>query len=276
MQYKNIILEEQDQIATITLNRPDKLNAMNDALLQELDSALDAVEKDDNVKVVIYKGAGRAFSVGRDVSGAGTSEIEPAGRRAAERLLWQRRYQARWRRIATLPKNTIARVHGYCLDAGCWIALSCQVAVATEDALFGEPAIRIGQITPLPLWTHLLGLKRATEMLFTGKMVTGREAETIGLIMRAVSADRLDEEVNALAKEMVAISLDGQIARIEGFQVAADIMGLGAAWRHWGRLHLECCLSKPARGEFNFYQIRDKKGLKAAIEKANAPFVGIP
>lgn len=277
MDFKNIIFDEQNQVATITFNRPDKLNAMNDALLRELDAALDVVEKDDNIKVVIFKGAGKAFSVGRDASGTGATEIEPPKRASAtQQVIWQKHYQARWHRIATLPKNTIARVHGYCLDAGCWIALSCQVAIATEDAMFGEPAVRMGQITPMPLWSHVLGLKRATEMLFTGKMISGKEAESIGLIMRAVPADRLDDEVNVLAREMVAISLDGQIARIEGFQVAADIMGLGGAWRHWGRLHMESCLRKPARGELNFVQVRDKRGMKAAIEKANAPFVGIP
>ncbi|MFH1485182.1 MAG: enoyl-CoA hydratase/isomerase family protein [Chloroflexota bacterium] len=277
MQSKNIILQEHDQIATIILNRPEKLNAMNDALLQEFDEALDAIERDDSVKVVVFKGAGSAFSVGRDMSGVGTSNIEPArGASATQQLLWQRRNQERWHRVATLPKNTIARVHGYCLDAGCWIALACQVALAAEDAMFGEPAIRIGQITAMPLWSHLLGLKRATEMLLTGKMISAREAESIGLIMRAVPADRLDEEVDNLATEMVAISLDGQIARIEGHQAATDIMGLGAAWRHWGKLHSESCVRKPRRGEFDFNRVRARSGFKTAVQRANAPFKGIP
>ncbi|MBI2906593.1 MAG: enoyl-CoA hydratase/isomerase family protein [Chloroflexi bacterium] len=271
-----VVLDRQDQIATILLNRPDKLNAMNDAMLEELDAALDRVEKDDNIKVVIFQGAGRAFSVGRDASGVGTSDIEPPrGASATRQAIWQKRYQARWQRIASLPKNTIARIHGYCLDAGCWIALSCQVAIATEDAMFGEPAVRLGQVTPMPLWSHLLGLKRATEMLFTGELITGKEAESMGLIMRAVPVERLDDEVNAVAREMVAISLDGQVARLEGNQVASDIMGLGAAWRHWGRLHLESLLRKPARGDFDFVQVRNRRGMKAAIDEANAPFVGI-
>lgn len=277
MQFKNIIFQEDEQVATITFNRPEKLNAMNDAMVHELDKALDTAEKDDNIKVVVFQGAGDNFSVGRDMGGEGTCEIERPTQvmSKAEGVLWQRRYEERLRRIASLPKNTVARVRGYCLDSGCWVALSCQVAIASEDAMFGEPAIRIGQITPLPLWAHLLGLKRATEMLFTGKVITGKEAEAIGLIMRSVPADRLDEEVDALTREMVAISLDGQAARIEGFQVASDILGLGGAWRHWGRLHMESLLRKPGRREFNFRQARDKNGLKAAIEKANAAFEGL-
>ncbi|MBI2906804.1 MAG: enoyl-CoA hydratase/isomerase family protein [Chloroflexi bacterium] len=274
MNCKNLICEKQGNIATVTLNRPDKLNAMNDAMLDELDAALDQIEADDEVKVVIFKGAGRAFSVGRDISGVGTSQVDPTDLPTdiPGQITWYQRVQARWQRIANLAKNTIAQVHGYCLDSGCWLALCCQVCIAAEDARFGEPAVKIGQITPLPLWAHLIGLKRASDILLSGRMVSGKEAERIGLIMRAVPTESLGNAVAPIANEMASIAMDGQMGRLEGFQVAADVFGLASAWKLFATAHEWSISNRPSDDESDFYKVRAKSGLKAAIKALNARF----
>ncbi|MFH1484775.1 MAG: enoyl-CoA hydratase/isomerase family protein [Chloroflexota bacterium] len=276
MDYRNLIYEKQGNIARVTLNRPKKLNAMNDALLTELDAALDEIEGDDNIKVVVFKGAGRAFSVGRDMSGMGTSQIDASGipDDVPGQVSWYQRFQARWYRIAALAKNTIAQVHGYCLDSGCWLAFACQVCVATEDAQFGEPAIKIGHVTPFPLWAHIVGLKRAADLLYSGRMISGKEAERIGLVMRAVPSNDLEACVDPIANEMASISMDGQIARIEGFQVGADVFGLGSAWRLFAIAHQWSLLNPPPETEVDFYRLREKSGLKAAIRAVDARFTG--
>lgn len=276
MKYENLIYDKQGNIAQVTLNRPDKLNAMNDAMLSELDAVLDEIEGDDEVKVVVFKGAGRAFSVGRDMSGVGTSQIDGSGvpKDVPGQISWCQRFQSRWHRIAALAKNTVAQVHGYCLDSGCWLALSCQVCLAAEDAQFGEPAIKIGQVTPFALWAHLIGLKRAADILYSGKTISGKEAERIGLVMKAVPSEELEEAVKPIANEMASIAMDGQVGRLEGFEVGADVFGLASAWKIFGTAHLWSLLNPPGEDEVDFYQVREKSGLRAAIKAVDARLKG--
>ena len=144
--YKNIIYEKRDGICWITLNRPDKLNAMNDAMLEELDAAFATAEPDLEVKVVVIKGAGQAFSVGQDLSGIGTSETLPSelGKDVStkSRLEAERRRNRRWEYIFNLAKPTIAQVQGYYLGYGCHLAVVCDMTIAAEDALFGDASMR--------------------------------------------------------------------------------------------------------------------------------------
>jgi len=189
--------------------------------------------------------------------------------------------QWRWQTIFEFPKITVAQVHGYCLGAGLDLAMACRAIIATEDAVLGDPSVRMGLASPNPLWTYRIGLKKTKELLLTGKYIDGKEAERVGLVMKAVSADKLEEEMSSVTEgftKSAGIGGFDQLADFWSFNMAAlDLGGLAAARRLAGNAYVLSAIQRPERsitdrGEFNFYDVRDKKGLKAAIEERDAPF----
>ncbi len=279
MGYKNIIYEKKDGVGYITLNRPDKLNAVNDALLEELDAAFAAAEPDLEVKIVVVKGAGRAFSVGQDLSGVETSEVLPDPRKPVSRkkqLEAERRRNRRWEYIFNLAKPTIAQVHGYCLGFGCNLAMVCDITIASEDALFGDPSIRMGLLSDMPLWIWLIGIKKTRELLYSGRYITAAEAEQFGLINKAVPKDKLESEVFRLAKGISLLPGDGLANCKDGINSVMEARGLGEAWRFTNEMQLVMQQHSREPGEFDFFDVRDEKGLKAAIEERDTPFKGFP
>jgi len=285
MKYRNVLLKIEGKVATITLNRPDKLNAINDAMFRELLATLDVVRRDWDSLVVVIKGAGRSFSAGQDLSGVGTDEVMPPDpRRKAylyDMFATDMQNQWRWQSIFEFPKITVAQVHGYCLGAGLDLAMACRAIIATDDAVFGDPSVRMGLASPNPLWTFRIGLKKTKELLLTGKYIDGKEAERIGLVMKAVPADKLEEEMSSITEgfaKSAGIGGFDQLADFWSFNMAAlDLGGLAAARRLAGNAYVLSAIQRPERsitdrGEFNFYDVREKKGLKAAIEERDAPF----
>jgi enoyl-CoA hydratase/carnithine racemase len=285
MKYSNVILKIEGAVATITLNRPEKLNAINDAMFRELLAALDDVRQDWDSLVVVIKGAGRAFSAGQDLSGVGTDEVMPPNPRSKAYLYnmfaTEMENQWKWQTIFEFPKITVAQVHGYCLGAGLDLAMACRAIIATDNAVLGDPSVRMGLASPNPLWTYRIGLKKTKELLLTGKYIDGKEAERIGLVMKAVSADKLEEEMSSVTEgftKSAGIGGFDQLADFWSFNMAAlDLGGLAAARRLAGNAYVLSAIQRPERsitdrGEFNFYDVRDKKGLKAAIEERDAPF----
>ena len=285
MKYRNVILKIEGAVATITLNRPEKLNAINDEMFRELLDALDEVRQDGDSLVVVIKGAGRAFSAGQDLSGVGTDEVMPPNPRSKAYLYnmfaTEMQNQWRWQTIFEFPKITVAQVHGYCLGAGLDLAMACRAIIATEDAVLGDPSVRMGLASPNPLWTYRIGLKKSKELLLTGKYIDGKEAERIGLVMKAVPADKLEEEMSSVTEgftKSAGIGGFDQLADFWSFSMAAlDLGGLAAARRLAGNAYVLSAIQRPERsitdrGEFNFYDVRDEKGLKAAIEERDAPF----
>lgn len=279
MAYKNIIYEKKDGIGYITLNRPGKLNAINDAMLEDLDAAFAAAEPDLEVKVVVVRGAGRAFSVGQDLSGVETSEVllepgKPVSRK--KQLEAERRRNRRWEYIFNLAKPTIAQVHGYCLGYGCHLAMVCDMTIASEDALFGDSSIRMGLLSSMPLWIWLSGIKKTKEFLYSGRYITAAEAEQFGLINKAVPKGKLEEEVSRLAKGISLLPGDGLATCKDGINSVMEARGLGEAWRFTNEMQLIMQQQSTESGEFDFFEVRDKKGLKAAIEERDAPFKDFP
>ncbi len=285
MEYENVLLETKDRIATITLNRPEKLNAINDAMFRDFEAALDEVRRDPESMVLIIKAAGRAFSVGQDLSGVGTDEVMPPhpGRKAYLSDMFVNSMQSnfRWQSIFEFHKWTIAQVHGYCLAAGLDLAMSCRAIIATEDAVFGDPSIRMALSSPNPLWTYRIGLKKTKELLLTGKYIDGKEAENIGLIMKAVPGDKLEDEVimtaETFAKSAGIGGFDQEVLMLASNMATFDLSGFAAARRLAANVHVLSAIQRPGRsiidrGEFNFYDIREEKGLKAAIEARDTPF----
>jgi enoyl-CoA hydratase/carnithine racemase len=274
--YKSIIYEIKDNMGWVTLNRPEKLNAINDEMLRELDDMFVLSEQDLDVKVLVIKGTGRAFSTGQDLSGVDTEEIlppSPLNELPSKAVLEAaRRRCRRWEYIFNLAKPTIAQVHGHCLGAGMYLALSCDLTVASEDAVFGDPSIRMGILPIFPLLSWLVGVKRANAMLLSGKQVTAKEAERWGLINKAVNNNQLDSEVRRLAKGISLSHSDALAVAKESLHAAMEARGVGPAWRYTSDMELLMQRRTVQSDDFDFVRARDKLGLKKAIQARDNPF----
>jgi enoyl-CoA hydratase len=277
MSFENIIYNKKGKVAVISLNRPAKLNALNEPLLADFDAALKEAEKDKDIGILIIKGEGNSFCVGYDASGDGTTDSAYDWRNKPMMYalyVRERRRQDRIEKLAKFSKPTIVQVQGYCLEAGCSIVLACDFAIATVDARFGDPSVRMGMATDLPLWYYLLGIKRAKELMLTGKTIDAKEAERIGLVTNTVPADRIEKETSNLVHTILASPADAVRNNREAFQAALEARGLSAGFRFAGDMRVFSVLQRPGSrpNEFNFYEVRDKKGLKVAFEEMNTPF----
>ena len=200
MSYETIAVQVSDRVATVTVNRPDKLNALNDRVIAELGEAVDQVVSDSNVGGIILTGAGRAFVAGADIS-----ELESHGPVSAKRLA--QTGQDVFGRFESSPKPVIAAVNGFALGGGCELAMACHIRIASEAAKFGQPEVKLGLIPGyggtqrLP---RLVGRGRALQLLLTGEMIDAQEAYRIGLVNRVVPAADLLTAANELMRAILA------------------------------------------------------------------------
>lgn len=257
----NIIhYEAAGPVARITLHRPDKLNALSHALVDNLSLTLAQAAADDEVKVVVLNGAGRAFCAGYDVSEEVEEKIEDAD-------TWHRilsRDVAVTLELLRLPKPTIAAVHGYCLAGGCDLAMACDIVIATDDARFGEPEIRYGSGPVTMLMPFLIGQKKTNELLFTGDVINAVEAERLGLINRMVASEQLADEVEALIAKIIPTPLAVLRYTKLGIIRAYEAKGLNQAVA--ANLELSAILNAsntPEQQEFD--SIAARGGLGAAL-----------
>jgi enoyl-CoA hydratase len=200
MSYETIIFEKTESVARITLNRPEKMNALTGVAFHEIIHALDDAEQDDSTRVVVITGKGKAFCAGVDLKFASEKldnlKSEWDFLRVGKRLL---------ERIEDLTKPVIAAVNGLALAGGFEIILAADLVVAAEDAMIGDQHMKVGMFgaggSPfrLPL---MIGFRKAKEMVLTGKWISGKEAEAIGLVNRAVSLGELDTAVNEMVAEL--------------------------------------------------------------------------
>jgi enoyl-CoA hydratase/carnithine racemase len=255
-----VLYEPRGPAAWITLNRPDKLNALNEAVVDGLFAAMRRAVADDGVKVVVVTGAGRAFSAGYDISEEGANPS-----RGAE---WWHRTLERDVDLAlelwSLPKPTIAAVRGWCLGGACELALACDLVVAAEDARLGEPEIRFGSGPVALLLPFVLGQKKTNELLFTGDALDADEAHRLGLVNRVVPGDALDGAVTELVRRIAPAPLATLRLTKLALTRAYEAMGLRQAVH--ANLDLSAILNAvdaPELVEFN--RIVGEQGLKAAL-----------
>jgi enoyl-CoA hydratase/carnithine racemase len=255
-----VLYERRGPAVWLTLNRPDKLNALSYELVRELRGAIRCAAEDDEVKVAVLTGAGRAFSAGFDLSEEAESRVEGADR---------------WRRILaddveltlelwSLPKPTIAVVRGWCLAGGCELAMACDLIVAADDARFGEPEVRYGSGPVTLLMPFLLGQKKTNELLFTGDAIDAVEAERIGLVNRVVVADRLEEAVGELVRKIAPTPLP--VLRLTKLALLRAYESMGLRSAVLSNLDLSAILNAagtPEQREFD--EIVSTRGLKAAL-----------
>jgi enoyl-CoA hydratase len=201
MKYKTINLRKEGGLATITLNRPDNLNALNGQAFCELGAVLDEAERDDGVKVVLLTGGEHCFSAGFDLREI--NELAPLAQ--ARRFL--REAHGVFDRIEELEKPVVAAISGFALGGGCELALACDLRIAAENATFGQPEIKIGMIPGgggtqrLP---RLIGLTKAKELLYTGDHINAQEAYRIGLLNRVVASASLMDEAKGMALKIAS------------------------------------------------------------------------
>jgi enoyl-CoA hydratase len=218
--YEHILTETEGHVALVRLNRPQALNALNAALMDEVATALETFDEDDAIRAIILTGNERAFAAGADIK-------EMAGASAIEML--QRMRFAQWDRIRKIRKPLIAAVSGFCLGGGNELAMTCDLIVAAESARFGQPEINIGVIPGAggtQRLTHALGKARAMEMVLTGRPITAREAYAAGLITRVVPNEAYLDEAKALAAEIatkppLAVQL-GKDAVLKSFDLSIE------------------------------------------------------
>ncbi len=210
MDYTTLRYRREDRIALITLDRPERLNAITRAMPGEIRDAVDRANRDDLVHVILIEGAGRAFCAGYDLK---LSAEGPPGTGGSQEMPWDpfqdfqlmdhntQCFLSLWRSY----KPTICKVHGYAVAGGSDIALSCDLVVMGESAKIGYPPARVWGCPTTMMWVYRVGAERAKRMLFTGDLIDGLEAERIGLVTRAVADADLDDEVRRLALRIASI-----------------------------------------------------------------------
>jgi enoyl-CoA hydratase len=233
--FDNILYEVEKGRARITLNRPSKMNALSLQLQAELNEALWEADNDNDVHCVILRGAGRAFSAGYDLSGQGhfvpVSRVQRAdgNYRAGSSVdddAWQLERAQRYRMaLFDMHKPSIAQVHGYCLAGGTDIALLCDMVIAADDATFAFPPARDLGALPNNMWLYNVGPQWAKRLTLTGDSVTGKEAAQIGLVLKSVPADLLEQEVEQLADRMALIDPDLLSANKRTLNLGLELMG---------------------------------------------------
>src|SRR5262249_5440079 len=200
--FESIIYEKDKGRVRLTLNRPEKVNAITVKMMSEINEALWEADNDRDVHCVILKGAGRAFSAGYDLNGddndVPVSRIQSAdnryrGGRSIDDDAWQLERAQRYRMaLFDMHKPSICQVHGYCLAGGTDLALMSDMVIAAEDALFGFPPARNLGALPNNMWIYHVGPQWAKRLTLTGDMISGKDAQAIGLVMKAVPRDALE------------------------------------------------------------------------------------
>lgn len=229
-----VLLEIDNSTAKVILNRPNKMNALSDALISQLMEKIALADEDSNVRVIVLSAAGEHFGAGFDLKESSYAKSNmPLSHYTWMIRSMRNTYQA----FLNTRKPVIAKIQsGYCIAGACYLQMLCDVSIAAEGAKLGHPAVASGGVSAMPLWNYYLGARKAKEMLLTGKIIDAKEAEKIGLINQAVPEERLDAEVDALARQIANIPTDANILCKEALNSCADIMGLSAMFRTHGHL----------------------------------------
>lgn len=199
MEFETIIYEKKENVAWITFNRPKVLNAQNQTLMAEVTAALEDAKDDDEVYVIVLTGAGdKAFSAGADISMFMTWTLSDV-------VKWNKATRRPYEFLREIPKPAIAMVNGLALGAGCEIAMGCDMIIASENAMFGQPEITVGVIPGgggTQMLPRLVGEKKAKELVLTGDFISAEEALRLGLVNKVVPADKLKEAVDKVIAKL--------------------------------------------------------------------------
>lgn len=263
--YQFITYEQDGPITVITLNRPEKLNALSDELMYELGDAFDAVEADASVRVAIVTGAGRAFSSGYDISPREVpletvqdwrDHATRAGRDVVMKM-WD------------LRVPVITAVNGYALGGACDLVLASDITILADDAKIGEPEVRMVSAPPTQLMPWVIGIKKTKELLLTGDMIDAEEAYRLGIANKVVPADALMEEAAAFARRLAQIPPVSIEFNKRAINHAYEVMGLKSAVAYGVEIFTMLLKTREAA---EFGELVAEKGLKAALAERDRPF----
>lgn len=248
--YEHILIETQDRIGIITLNRPDALNALCHNLVTELGDALDAFENDDNIGCILLTGSEKAFAAGADIKEMQSKSYMDAYK---EDFI-----TGTWERLSSCRKPVIAAVAGYALGGGCEIAMMCDFIIAADNAKFGQPEITLGIIPGAggtQRLTKLVGKAKAMDLCLTGRMMDAEEAEKAGLVSRIVPLADLREEALKAAGQIASMSLPASMMAKESVNQSLEL-GLAQGIRFERRVFHSAFATED-----------QKEGMSAFIEK---------
>jgi len=259
----DLVLRTDDGgIAFLTLNRPDALNALSPNVFVELRAHIDSIASSlDTVGCVVLRGAGRSFCAGNDLKAIMAGERAPEPHFQAETL------QA----IEDLPQPVIASVQGHCLGGGCELMMLCDLAVAADDAVFGEPEIRFSNVGPGLVMPFVIGLRRARELLYLGDSIDAKTALSYGMVNRVVPRARLQEETMKLARRIALISPEALAATKLATRRGAEAAGFRNAILAGLDVLAPLYAARTEIG-MKFDEIREKEGLGAALKWRAAQF----
>ena len=264
MSFETIKYETEGALAILSLNRPDKLNAINGTMVRELNLALDKAEADDVVRVIVLRGEGKAFSAGFDLDGEGCNNDPDSIRKELtddfDIIM----------RFWNSPKVTIAAVHKYCLGSAMEMAVACDITIAADGCRFGAPEVRFGSGIVAMLLPWFSGPKRAKELLLTGNdRITSQQAESFGLVNRVVAVEDLLVETTNMASEIARNDTLAVTMTKEAINRSYEAAGMKSALSQ--ALEIDIIVEGTETDESRqFNEILSEKGAKAAIEWRDA------
>ncbi|MFZ9397414.1 MAG: enoyl-CoA hydratase-related protein [Ilumatobacteraceae bacterium] len=261
-----IVDDPAPKVRRFTLNRPEKRNALNDALRGALFDALRAGDKDKNVSVMIIRGAGPCFSAGYDL-GSANSDVERAISRADG--WWSRHVVNNWFEMWDMSTPIIGQVHGYCLAGGTELATACDLVYVAEDAQIGYPPVRLMSPPDMQWQTWMMGLRRGMEALLTGDSMSGTEAVVNGFANRAFPLADLDAAVVAVAERVAKIPPDLLALNKRAAHRAMEAMGIRTGIRATAEIQ---ALGFHQRSSMDYMQSFATKGVTAALSQRDAAF----
>ena len=272
MSFTTITVETIDRVLRLTLNRPERANALNSTMLGEIGRALDDAERDAEVRAVIVRGAGAAFSSGFDLKEQmerrpqGVDQWRPILRKDFDTIM----------RFWHFPRPTIAAVRGPCLAGACELALACDITIAAEDAFFGEPELKFGAGIVAMLLPWLAGPKIAKEIIFTGEdRIPASRAREIGIVNRVVPAASLDDAALTLARHIAAIDPNLVKETKRAINRALEAQNMLQALEE--ALAIDLAIEGAGSPDkIEFMEIARRDGLKAALAWRDARFPGKP
>lgn len=270
MAFETVTFERDGAVALLTLNRPEKLNAINKRMVSEVNEVLDEAEADNGLRALVLTGAGRAFSAGFDLKEDAAADLKGV---ADWRPILERDFRVIMR-FWEFPRPTIAAVRGYCIAGGCELAIACDITIAAEGTMFGEPEVRFGSGFVALLMPWLTGPKQAKELLLTGNdRVPAEEAKAMGLINRVVPKGEELETAMALARDIAALDAEAVATVKRAINRTYDRMGMRDSLR--SALDMDVLLeASETPDQRKFADLIRREGLKQAIAWRDSRFKG--
>ena len=256
-------------VRRITLNRPEKRNALNNRLRSEIFATLEAHDRDPDVRVTIVRGAGPAFCSGYDLSA--DNQIDQPYHSAGGLGQWSRHVVEGWFHIWDLAKPVIAQVHGFCLAGGTELATACDLVYVAEDAQIGYPPVRLMSPPDMQFHPWTMGLRQAMESMLTGDALSGREAADKGWANRAWPAAQLEAEVLAVAERVAKLPTELAAINKRSVHRAMEIMGLRAAIRAGTDLQALAFQTEPSKAYMTRFK-RDGASVSSLLSERDAAF----